>query len=76
MSDHPEVPRVTLNDDGESLNIEEAVEAFRKMLLANVGRRWAGFAVKVEMRECDCDLDLSGRDDYCPLHGDPEVLRP
>jgi hypothetical protein len=75
MSDHPETPRVEFNDDGLSLNIEEAVEEFRRRLL-----KWkavveeTGEAVTFEglfrMRPCDCEESLSGRDEHCPLHGD------
>ena len=76
MSDHPEVPRVTFDDDGDSMNIEQAVERFRSRLLDNTAQmnksgfdNW-GFQVEVEIRTCDCDSTLSGRDEYCPLHGD------
>ncbi len=76
MSDHPEVPRVTFDDDGESMSVEGAVERFRRLLKAhefilqaNEYDKWE-FTLTVEMRPCDCDHDINGRDEYCPLHGD------
>lgn len=78
MSDHPEVPRVSFNDDGESMNLERAVERFREMLEVYAG--WASrgtqtFALTVEVRPCDCDSTLEGRDEGCPLHGDPSISK-
>jgi hypothetical protein len=76
VSDHPEVPRVEFYGDGHSMNVEEAVERFRTMLTDYTAQmnesgfdNW-GFQVEVEIRACDCDSDIRGRDDYCPLHGD------
>jgi len=73
VSEHPEVPRVEFNFDGESMNVEEAVERFRRLLVSEntkaEGHQWA-FNVHVTLRPCDCDETLSGRDEYCPLHGD------
>ena len=72
MSDHPEVPRVEFNFDGFSMNVEEAVEAFRRLIKTEEakadGFQWA-FSVHVTLRPCDCEHSLSGRDDYCVLHG-------
>lgn len=74
MSDHPEVPRFTFNDDGESLNLEEAVAKFRRQLesvSALVAKHGViEHAVIIEARPCDCESSLSGHDPYCPLHGD------
>lgn len=79
MSDHPDVPRVEFNSDGMSMNIEEAVDEFRRILLDfaedQVPIGPVKFRLNIEMRECDCDSDITGRDEGCPLHGDPEVLR-
>lgn len=77
MSDHPEVPRVTFSDDGDSMSIEQAVERFREILKATEQvylqseqhDKWR-FKLQVEIRPCDCDHSFSGRDEYCPLHGD------
>jgi len=74
MSDHPEIPRVEFNEDGESMNVEQAVERFRRMLVT-LPHGTSYFKINVEVRPCDCDSDIRGRDDYCPLHGDPEKLR-
>jgi hypothetical protein len=74
---HPEVPRVEFNGNGLSMNIEEAVTEFRRLLLAYKGQakgldvgESVGMAVKFRVYPCDCDSALSGRDEYCPLHGD------
>lgn len=74
MSDHPEVPRVVFNDDGESMNVEQAVERFRLFLLADPGNV-STFTVEVEVNPCDCHQDIRGRSDICPLHGDPEQCK-
>ena len=75
MSDHPEVPRVEFDFDGESMNVEQAVERFRRLLQTEEakagGHQWA-FSVHVTLRPCDCEYDIRGRDEYCPLHGNPE----
>lgn len=71
MSDSHEVPRVEFNDDGRSMNIDEAVAAFRDILrskLVTVSDQ--RFALSIVMRPCDCDTTLDGRDQHCPLHGD------
>lgn len=74
MSDHPEVPRIEFNQDGVSLNIEEAVARFRDQLL-----RWSRivehqgdstFLLHIGMRPCDCDSSLFGLDPNCYLHGE------
>lgn len=76
MSDHPEVPRVTFNDDGYSMNVEDAVAAFRRLLrqtatdMAKAGFDNWGFTLEIEIRSCDCGDDIRGRDSGCPLHGD------
>ena len=81
MSSHPEVPRVEFYGDGYSMNVEQATERFRSLLVeyarqaSAVGRDKWSFTVDVELRSCDCESDIRGRDDYCPLHGDPEKLR-
>lgn len=74
MSEHPEVPRVTFDDDGWSMNIEQAVERFREFLTADPGNV-STFTVEVEVRPCDCHHDIRGRSEVCPLHGDPDKLR-
>jgi hypothetical protein len=60
VSDHPEVPRVVFNDDGESMNVEQAVERFRLFLLADPGNV-STFTVEVEVNPCDCHQDIRGR---------------
>lgn len=76
MSDHPEVPRVEFNDNGESLNVEQAVAKFREILRHGKGHYDFGMKgeyhikLNIVMRPCDCDSALDGRDEYCPLHGD------
>jgi hypothetical protein len=74
MSDHPEVPRVEFDDDGESMNVEQAVAKFRRLLTDMLtdlpGCGVIEHSIKIEMRPCDCDSDIRGRDSYCPLHGD------
>jgi len=70
VSDHPEVPRVEFDGDGESMNVEQAVKRFRKFI-ADVETGYIGhFTMRVEVRPCDCGSDIRGRDAYCPLHGD------
>lgn len=73
MSDHPEVPRVEFDFDGESMNVEQAVERFRRLLLSENrkadGHQWAVY-LHITLRPCDCETTLSGLDEYCPLHGD------
>lgn len=77
---HPEVPRVEFDDDGVSMNIEQAVERFRHLLrdgsntVAEIDGSFE-FTVGVKMRPCDCDSDIRGRDESCPLHGNPHLLR-
>jgi hypothetical protein len=69
MSDHPEVPRVEFDEDGESMNIEQAVKRFRELLELSPG--WErNVVLKVAIRPCDCDSDIRGRDSFCALHGD------
>lgn len=73
MSDHPEVPRVEFNATGDSMNIEQAVDRFRQMLLdgeEKIQDLEFVFSVQVRIRPCDCDDTFTGRDEYCPLHGD------
>ncbi len=77
MSDHPEVPRVEFDGDGESMCVEVAVERFRRLLQQRAQKHlveresgWTAFSLKIEIRVCDCDSALNGRDEYCPLHGD------
>lgn len=76
MSDHPEVPRVEFYGDGHSMNIRSAVSRFDAILkmraaeMAEQGLDTFSFEVAVDIRPCDCDSDIRGRDDYCPLHGD------
>jgi hypothetical protein len=76
MSDHPEVPRVEFDESGYSMNKEEAVARFRRLLETAEERMlqkesgWAAFSIKVEIRPCDCDSTLAGHDEYCALHGD------
>lgn len=79
MSDHPEIPRVEFNLDGEGMNVEQAVARFRR-IIAELAEHAAEsgqerYSLLIEVRPCDCDSDIRGRDDYCPLHGDPEKLR-
>jgi len=69
VSDHPEVPRVEFNGDGESMNVEQAVERFRQSLIT-LPHGTTYFKVNVAVRPCDCDSDITGRDAYCVLHGD------
>lgn len=74
MSDHPEVPRVEFNVDGESMNKKEAVERFLR-ILAELEEHAAvsgqeRYSLLIEVRPCDCESDIRGRDVYCPLHGD------
>lgn len=73
MSDHPEIPRIMFNDDGESMNFEQAVARFRE-LLEEMRRDIPEYGViehrlTVEMKICDCDQDIRGRSEICPLHG-------
>jgi hypothetical protein len=72
VSDHPEVPRVEMNEDGESMNVEQAVVRFRR-ILAELGEHACNgeqvYNLHIVVRACDCDSDITGRDDYCPLHG-------
>jgi hypothetical protein len=81
MSDHPEVPRIEFYGDGYSMNVEQAVDRFRSMLtdytkqMNESGLDNWGFSVEVEIRSCDCDSDIRGRDDGCPLHGDPTIFK-
>lgn len=81
MNDHPEVPRVEFYGDGHSMNVEEAVERFRKLLhmasndIQELSMESWSFNVDVKVRACDCDETLEGRDDHCPLHGNPELQR-
>lgn len=78
MSDHPDVPRVEFDDNGRSMDIEWAVNEFRALLQEKAKLVPQGdltFTLTIEMRQCDCDESFTGRDDGCPLHGDPEVLR-
>jgi hypothetical protein len=73
MSSNPEVPRVEMNEDGESMNIEGAVARFRRILAELEEHCPNGeqvYNLHIVVRACDCDSDISGRDDYCPLHGD------
>lgn len=77
MSDHPEVPRFVINDDGESMNFEQAVAKFRD-LLDEIRNDLAGddsytvicHTVSLEVYPCDCDQTLDGLDPGCPLHGE------
>lgn len=49
MSDHPEVPRVEFDDSGYSMNKDEAVARFRRLLdTAEVMHGWLEAAVEVE----------------------------
>jgi hypothetical protein len=80
VSDHPEFPRVEFisHQDGMSMNLEEAVDRFREMLKVYASwtpRGTQDFTLTVQVRPCDCETTLEGRDDHCPLHGDPEVIR-
>ena len=73
MSDHPEIPRIMFNDDGEGMNFEQAVARFRE-LLEEMRRDLPAYGViehslTVEMKICDCDQDIRGRSEICPLHG-------
>lgn len=72
MSDHPDVPRVMFDDDGESMNVEEAVAKFRRYLEDGTLRHDGRFnlLLQIQVRPCDCEDDISGRDSGCPLHGD------
>jgi len=76
VSDHPEVPRVEFYGDGLSMNVEQAVERFRNLLhiaandLSEQELETWDFKVDVNVRPCDCDSDIRGRDEYCVLHGD------
>ena len=77
MSDHPEVPRVEFHADGHSMNIRQAVSRFQSILLTHAKDYLEDrkldkfeFTLTVEIRTCDCESDIRGRDDYCPLHGD------
>jgi len=74
VSDHPEVPRVEFNFDGESMNVEEAVNRFRRLLTEGAkvveSRGEEVISLQVNMRACDCDYSLDGRDKECALHGD------
>ena len=76
MSDHPEVPRVEFFGDGHSMNIRQAVSRFHALLqvrageMADAGSSHLEWSFKIVLRPCDCDSDIRGRDDYCPLHGD------
>jgi hypothetical protein len=73
VSDHPEVPRVEMNEDGESMNVEQAVARFRRILGELEEHCMNGeqvYSLHIVVRQCDCDSDIRGRDAYCPLHGD------
>ena len=77
MTVHPEVPRVEFYGDGYSMNVEQATERFRSLLVDYARQafeegdkvQWT-FDLHVELRPCDCDSDITGRGEYCPLHGD------
>ena len=59
------------------MNVEQATERFREMLTDYAKQafeegeedKWT-FEVSVELRPCDCDDNIRGRDEYCALHGD------
>jgi len=71
-----ETPRVEFNDDGLSMDIDEAVERFRDLLETIANDNADGDYTEIErilkivVRPCDCAETLAGRDDYCPLHGE------
>jgi hypothetical protein len=81
MSDHPDVPRVSFIDEHYkhgSFDIEWAVAEFRDRLIQKakeVPNGTVRFTLTIEMRACDCEESITGRDEGCPLHGDPEVIR-
>lgn len=78
MSDQVNLPRVEFNDDGLSMDVEQAVERFRaqveKWQDIVTGQGESTFHLTVKMRPCDCGETLSGIDEHCPEHGsiDPE----
>lgn len=76
MSDHPEVPRVEFYGNGHSMSIRSAVSRFDAILkiqaadMAEMKLDKVEFTITIEIRPCDCDSDIRGRDSSCPLHGD------
>lgn len=70
-----ETPRVEFNDDGESMDIDQAVERFRDLLETIANDNGDDFTeieriLKIVVRPCDCAETLAGRDEFCPLHGE------
>jgi hypothetical protein len=73
MSDHPEVPRVEFNEDGESMNVKEATARFLRILSELEEHACNGeqvYNLRIVVRACDCDYSLTGHDPECVLHGD------
>ena len=64
-----ELPRVEFNDDGESMNVAQAVARFHRLLTSKPGFEFYT-DLKICVRRCDCPETLDGLDEYCPLHGD------